>query len=170
MPSRSAGPPSRQPNPLWIISLFLGTAEVTMGVAASRASGWAQGLFAVFSIAFPVGVAAAFFAILWKKPYVLYAPRDFGGRANVGEFVAAMSALPHVGELLDLVYFALSDRVRPYSYGAEWVLRDSDADKVYLDMGRDWARRHLGIEQDPRSLQTVGIRPGARLVVAWAGR
>jgi hypothetical protein len=77
-------------NPLWIISLFLGIAELTVGVAATQTSGWIQGLFAVFSVFFPISVAIVFFAILWRKPYVLYAPKDFPSHVSVKAFVTAM--------------------------------------------------------------------------------
>jgi hypothetical protein len=78
-------------NPLWIISLFLGLSEVTVGIAATQSTGWIQGLLAVFSILFPVGVATIFFVILWSKPFVLYAPRDYPEKTNVTSFVEAMT-------------------------------------------------------------------------------
>lgn len=78
-------------NPLWIVSLFLGVAEATMGIAATQVDGWVQGLFAVFSVLFPVAVATAFFAVLWNRPYVLYAPADYAGHTGVKEFVDAVS-------------------------------------------------------------------------------
>ncbi|QUQ68291.1 hypothetical protein JJ691_60360 [Kutzneria sp. CA-103260] len=74
-------------NPLWIISLFLGIAETTLGVAATQVTGWIQGLFAVSATMFPLLVSAAFFATLWKKPEVLYAPGDFPEHVPVPEFV-----------------------------------------------------------------------------------
>ena len=77
-------------NPLWIISLFLGLSEVTVGVAATQVRGWMQGSLIVFAIVFPSAIAAAFFAILWRKAYVLYAPRDFPESTPVAAFVAAM--------------------------------------------------------------------------------
>ncbi|TDD77650.1 hypothetical protein E1293_25995 [Actinomadura darangshiensis] len=64
-------------NPLWIISLFLGLTEVTIGVVTTQATGWIQALLAVFAVLFPSGVAGVFFRILWKKPWVLYAPGDY---------------------------------------------------------------------------------------------
>ncbi|SFP41915.1 hypothetical protein K8Z49_38260 [Actinomadura madurae] len=72
---RKASP--RVMNPLWIISLFLGLTEVTIGVVTTQATGWVQALLAVFAVLFPSGVAGAFFRILWQKPWVLYAPGDY---------------------------------------------------------------------------------------------
>jgi hypothetical protein len=77
-------------NPLWIISLFLGITEITVGVVATQVTSWIQGLFAIFAVAFPAIVAAAFFTVLWKKSYVFYAPRDFPRHLDVQAYVAAM--------------------------------------------------------------------------------
>lgn len=76
--------------PLWVISLFLGLSELTVGVATTQATGWVQGMLAIFAVAFPILVATAFFLILWRRPPVLYAPREFGGEVNVTEYVKAM--------------------------------------------------------------------------------
>lgn len=83
---REASP--RVMNPLWIISLFLGLAQATVGVAATQAAGWVQGLLAIFAVVFPSAVAAAFFVILWKKPYILYAPRDYPDQPSLEDFRA----------------------------------------------------------------------------------
>jgi hypothetical protein len=78
-------------NPLWIISLFLGLSEITVGVAATQASGWIQGLLAIFSVGFPICVAGTFFFVLWRRPFVLYAPRDYPRETSVTAFVKAMN-------------------------------------------------------------------------------
>jgi len=77
-------------NPLWIISLFLGLSETTVGIAAGLASGWVQGTLAMFAVTFPVLVSGAFFSILWKKPEVLYAPGDFPEHVSVTAYVDGM--------------------------------------------------------------------------------
>lgn len=79
-------------NPLWIISLFLGLAEVTTGVAATQVAGSMQILLVTFSTLFPIAVAAAFFAVLWARPYVLYAPKDFPRHLSAKSFVQAMQS------------------------------------------------------------------------------
>lgn len=78
-------------NPIWVISLFLGLSEVTTGVVATQSHDWVQAVFTIFSVAFPCVVMALFFIVLWKKPYVLYAPRDFAESVDVVAFVDAMS-------------------------------------------------------------------------------
>lgn len=77
-------------NPLWIVSLFLTFSETTAAIAATQLTGWQQSVLVVFSVVFPIAVACAFFAVLWKRPYVLYAPRDFTSETTVSAYVEAM--------------------------------------------------------------------------------
>jgi hypothetical protein len=46
----------------------------------------------VFSVLFPVGVFAVFCVFLWKRPFVLYSPRDFSRDTPVAQFVEAMQS------------------------------------------------------------------------------
>ncbi len=78
-------------NPLWIISLFLTVSEAAAGTAATQTQGWLQAVLVLFSVAFPVGVASAFFAILVQRPYVLYAPKDYSKNPSVRDFVSALN-------------------------------------------------------------------------------
>lgn len=55
-----------------------------------QTSGHIQTALTAFVIAFPILVAAAFFAILWKKPYVLYSPIEYGKRTDVTSYVQAI--------------------------------------------------------------------------------
>ncbi|MET9408660.1 hypothetical protein ABZX90_23260 [Streptomyces sp. NPDC002935] len=84
------GHPPRVLNPLWIIALFLGLSETTVGIAAAQSSGWVQGLLAVFAVVFPVLVSTVFFLILWQRPEVLYAPGDFPEHVSIGTYVDGM--------------------------------------------------------------------------------
>lgn len=229
-------------NPLWVVSLFLTLSEVTVGLAATQASGWVQGLLAVFAVVFPCAVFAAFFTVLWKRPFVLYAPGDFTADTPIATFVGAMqssslreaeavdaavrravevivreertrgeistkeseelietavrvgtddyrnrlltvdlttfdSALgpepfttpisdrTSVDQVLNLLYFALSPKVKPYTYGRDWVLYDPDTKKMLTDLGTIWARLHTGKDWDERPAVSVGLRPGMRLAV-----
>lgn len=79
--------------PLWVISLFVSLSEIVAGLAVTRAEGGVQVALTGFVVIFPILVAAAFFAILWKKPYVFYPPTDFGGSTNVSEYVQALAGL-----------------------------------------------------------------------------
>lgn len=84
------GHPPRVLNPLWIIALFLGLSETTVGIAAAQSSGWVQGLLAVFAVSFPVLVSTVFFIILWQRPEVLYAPGDFPEHVPINTYVDGM--------------------------------------------------------------------------------
>lgn len=89
-PDARSLPAPRVLNPLWIISLFLGLSETTVGVAATQAHGWIQGLFAIFAVTFPLLVSGVFFGIVGWKPEVLYAPGDFPEHVPVPAFVDGM--------------------------------------------------------------------------------
>ncbi|MEV5721092.1 hypothetical protein AB0L41_45120 [Amycolatopsis mediterranei] len=75
---------------MWIISLFLAVSETTVGVAATQATAWVQGLFALSATVFPLLVSGAFFAVRWKKPQVFYAPKDFPEHVTVPDFVEGL--------------------------------------------------------------------------------
>ena len=77
--------------PLWIISLFLTLTETVIGVVVTQTIGGIQIVLLVFAIIFPLLIAGAFFIILWKKPYVLYPPSEFGDCTDVYKYVSAMS-------------------------------------------------------------------------------
>jgi hypothetical protein len=80
--------------PLWIIALFLSLTETVLGVAVTQTNGGIQIALTAFVIGFPSLVAGAFFLILWKKPYVLYAPIEYGRETDVMRFVEAMQRRP----------------------------------------------------------------------------
>lgn len=81
---------SETPTPLWLLAFFFSFAEIAMGFAVTQTTESLKTALAIFSVTFPVLVVTAFLLILWKKPYVLYPPRDFGVPADVGSFVNAM--------------------------------------------------------------------------------
>jgi len=72
--------------PLWIISLFVGLTEAVLGVAVVHVTGGIQIALTAFVIAFPTLIAIAFFGILWDRPWVFYAPQEYGG-ADPAQFV-----------------------------------------------------------------------------------
>ncbi|MEM9455109.1 MAG: hypothetical protein AAGF11_13085 [Myxococcota bacterium] len=76
--------------PLWVISLFVSLCEVVAGLAVTQAEGAIAIILAIFVVLFPMLVAGAFFATLWFRPGVLYAPSEFAQGANVEAFVSAM--------------------------------------------------------------------------------
>jgi hypothetical protein len=79
------------PTPLWVIALFVSTAETVSGIAVTHTSGGVQVSLAAFVIAFPLLVAAAFFAILWFRPHHFYAPSEYGSRVGPREFIDALT-------------------------------------------------------------------------------
>ena len=64
-----------------------------------------------------------------------------------------------VASVLDQIYFAISNVVLPFTYGESWILEYASGDPV-PEIGTGWARRH-GVDIDSRTIQEVGIAPGA---------
>ncbi|WP_052510563.1 hypothetical protein [Pseudomonas sp. W15Feb9B] len=64
-------------NPLTIIAIFAGLAETLACVALVKLPLEIQKIFVYFVIAFPSGIVALFFFVLYYKNTVLYAPSDF---------------------------------------------------------------------------------------------
>lgn len=91
--ARSRPPNRAAMSPLWVISLFVSLTETVLGVATTRVSGNAQLALIIFVIVFPVLIAGAFFAVLWKKPGVLYTPSDFV-QTDVQKFFDATTGRP----------------------------------------------------------------------------
>lgn len=91
--------------PLWVISLFITLTEVMAGIAVVKASGAVQVALTAFVIAFPTAVTAAFFFVLWKRPYVLYPPTEFGPHTDVTEYVEAMQrSQSNEGRIRDIIH------------------------------------------------------------------
>ena len=87
---RNKASPKQPISPLWVIALFVSLTEVVAGLTVSQAKEGIQIALVVFVIGFPLLVAAAFFAILWWKNWVLYPPSEFSG-VDVEQFVLAMN-------------------------------------------------------------------------------
>ena len=52
----------------------------------------------------------------------------------------------------------------PHPYGTIWLLKDVSSDKIYDDIGSDWAKQQ-GAAKDNRLLNEVGIRGGMNFEV-----
>ena len=82
---------------------------------------------------------------------------------KVSALMLPVAALRNVDSLMNEVYFAIADFVRPYAYGYDWILRDAKSKKVIEN------RRMLTLEpagkpcSDSRSLFDIGIIPGMTL-------
>ena len=64
-------------NPLTVIAIFAGIAEVSGTAVLPLLEKYTQKLFIWFIMGFPLLLVVAFFLILYFKNYVLYAPSDF---------------------------------------------------------------------------------------------
>lgn len=85
--------------PLWIIALFISLTETVLGVGVIQTSGGIQIALTVFVLSFPLLIAGTFFFTLWKKPWVLYAPTEYGAGTGVKDFVREMSGKTPLDEL-----------------------------------------------------------------------
>ena len=242
-------PGTSRMTPLWITALFLSLAETVASITAIQTSGNPQLALVGFVIAFPTLVAAAFFTILWNRPYVLYPPTEYGEQPNVRQFVEAMQrrrtdddrlfrmfamtikdtltseAVTHelatslagpdeesaaevaseflkslaasatqriqanvitidvspilgdckselrfpydpntcVIEMLESVFYFVAPKVKPYSFGTAWTLKDAASGKVLDGLCMDYS---AGTSEggDGRTLSEVGITPGMHLI------
>lgn len=64
-------------NPLTLMAVFAGLAEVAATVALPRLHGHVQTIFALFTVGFPLSIVLPFFFFLWYRPQNLYAPGDY---------------------------------------------------------------------------------------------
>ncbi|QXQ03966.1 hypothetical protein KX724_07705 [Stenotrophomonas indicatrix] len=69
-------------NPLSVIAIFAGVAEVGGAAVLPQLEGEAQANFMIFVMFFPCALVGLFFYILWFKAKVLYAPADYKDDAN----------------------------------------------------------------------------------------
>lgn len=124
--------PLQRLSPVWIVSLFLSVTEVVLGFAVINTAGWVQGLLAGFMVVFGLGVAAAFFYVLWHRPSHFNYAEDNG--AN--EFIAAVKGGPK--DTLDAIATIARD---PTNHLALYQLLDSILDAtikqqlILLDKG-----------------------------------
>lgn len=69
-------------NPLTVIAIFAGLAEVCATISLPNLDDAVQLKFVWFVMIFPILLVALFFFTLWKKHQVLYAPSDFQDETN----------------------------------------------------------------------------------------
>lgn len=82
--------PRGKTTPLIIISLFVTLVEAALGAVITQTSSTVQLALTGFVIGFPLLVAAAFFAILWNRPYVLYSPTEYGDCTSAPDYISAL--------------------------------------------------------------------------------
>ncbi|WP_339304912.1 hypothetical protein NST33_20830 [Paenibacillus sp. FSL L8-0435] len=91
---------SKVQNPLTIIAIFAGIAEIAGTGVLLGLPLEIQRTFIWFVMLFPVGLVATFFFVLVNKHNVLYAPSDFVDESN---FVNLLLQNKNVGEVVDLL-------------------------------------------------------------------
>jgi hypothetical protein len=69
-------------NPLTVIAIFAGLAEVSATIALPQLPVDVQAIFVWFVMLFPALLVSLFFFLLWFKHQVLYAPSDFANEDN----------------------------------------------------------------------------------------
>lgn len=69
-------------NPLTVIAVFAGLAEISATIALPQLPPEVQSVFVWFVMLFPTFLVGLFFLLLWKKHQVLYAPSDFSNEDN----------------------------------------------------------------------------------------
>lgn len=74
-------------NPLTLIGIFAGIAEVAGTTVLPFVEPAVQSVFVWFVMLFPVLLVVLFFITLWTKPHVLYAPTDWQDEANFVEML-----------------------------------------------------------------------------------
>ncbi|MEK3796098.1 hypothetical protein MKX42_30615 [Paenibacillus sp. FSL R7-0204] len=90
-------------NPLTIIAIFAGLAEVAATVAINSLSEKLQETFLWFLIGFPILLVLLFFIVLWFKPENLYAPSDYTNEDNFMKSIAKAETEHIVEEAIDKV-------------------------------------------------------------------
>lgn len=74
-------------NPLTLIGIFAGIAEVAGTAVLPFVEAAVQPVFVWFVMLFPVLLVVLFFVTLWTKPHVLYAPTDWEDESHFVEML-----------------------------------------------------------------------------------
>ncbi len=90
-------------NPLTIIAIFAGLAEVAMTVTVGLIDGWNQTVFVWFAAIFPLLIVGGFFGVLVLRPGLLYAPNDWADESYAYRLLQAK------GEKVDFAEMVLSE-------------------------------------------------------------
>jgi hypothetical protein len=83
-----------QITPLWIVAAFVTLTEIVLGYAVTKTTDGIQVSLTVFVILFALSVAGVFFVILWNRPYVFYAPSEYGS-VDPKSFIDAVKTPPY---------------------------------------------------------------------------
>lgn len=82
MSEESSGRYGSVKNPLTVIAIFAGIAELTATIALPQLEKEIQAVFVWFVMVFPTVLVLLFFFVLWNRHQVLYAPSDYLNESN----------------------------------------------------------------------------------------
>ena len=88
-------------NPLTIIGIFAGIAEVAGTIVLPTLSSDIQRLFLWYVMGFPVLLVILFFFTLHRKPWYLYAPSDFSNEENYMALQELRNARKQIQQLVE---------------------------------------------------------------------
>ena len=89
-------------NPLTIIAIFAGLAEVSGTITIGIINPDSQKVFVWFLMLFPASLVLSFFMVIYFRPGVLYAPSDFKDEGNFFNAVGKKAIIDHeIKELKD---------------------------------------------------------------------
>ncbi|WP_338587814.1 hypothetical protein V6669_20175 [Paenibacillus sp. Y5S-9] len=94
---------SKVQNPLTIIAIFAGIAELAGTTVLLGLPIEIQSVFVWFVMLFPIGLVAAFFMVLLFKHNVLYAPSDFVDESNFMNLLQNKKVQHELIEVVDLL-------------------------------------------------------------------
>jgi hypothetical protein len=120
--------PTGKITPLVIVASFLTLTEVVLGYAVTRVTDGVQVALTAFVITYAVFVAVAFFVILWNRPWVFYAPSEYGN-VDPGKFMSAMREAPAVAMQMENLKKFAED---PGDEEAKFSLIDAMADDIEI--------------------------------------
>jgi len=94
------------------------------------------------------------------------------GKEEGTSWTAPYDQFQSVQDLLNSIYLSLpQDRIKQYTYGKTWHIKDAQSGKIFDEIGGRAGARRMGFIEDERlllderSLSEVGIKPGMRLEV-----
>jgi hypothetical protein len=77
--------------PLAVITLFVGLVDAVLGISIPKTAGGVQIALIVFVFLFSFLFYGTFIVFLWKKPFLLYSPGEWGETPKLQDFVQTVS-------------------------------------------------------------------------------
>lgn len=154
-------------NPLTIIAIFAGLAEIAGTVAIKLVEPQYQGTFIWFVMLFPTTLVLLFFFVLFTKPHVLYSPSDFRAdesyisiqkglvdfvkNKNIEDKISKISSFdnttPQIQNILSKIsveakkiIVAMSEKSNSVSQQIEMVEQILFDSKEFNDLNKEWKK------------------------------